>query len=71
MKCQALKMFLFVCIQFLEVKHHGICNKGLIKVFNLHLMIGEKDFYSFDLDIAIISIALEIVIFSRIFLSMA
>ena len=68
MKCQALKMFLFVCIQFLEVKHHGICNKGLIKIFNLRLMIGEKDFYSFNKDIAI---ALETVIFLRIFLSMA
>ena len=33
MKCQALKMFLFVCIQFLEVKHHGICNEVLIKNF--------------------------------------
>ena len=68
MKCQALKMFLFVCIQFLEVKHHGICNKGLIKVFNLHLMIGEKDFYSFDLDIAV---AIETVISLRIFFTMA
>ena len=65
MKCQALKMSLFVCVQFLEVKHHGICNKELIKVFNLHLMIGEKDFYSFDSDIA------RPVIFLRIFSSMA
>ena len=60
MKCQALKMFLFVCVQFLEVKNQGICNKELIKVFDLHWMIGEKDFCSFDLDIAI---ALETVIF--------
>ena len=64
----SIENVLFVCIQFLEVKHHGICNKELIKIFNLNLMIGEKDFLNFDLDIAI---ALETVIFLRIFLSMA
>ena len=57
MKCQALKMFLLVCIQFVEVKHHGNCNKVLIKVFNLHWIIDE--------------IALETVTVLRIFLSRA